>query len=208
MSFARSGNVGVKGHKEEIVIMRTAITVLLFALLSAAARGEDRASQDEDWASQDFNLSTLKTWGTKHYTYSVREPDGKTASVLGTVSLSTELTDDAVILNDNYQMTYRGETLSLQIIHTCVKDKFLSPTRIESKGEGSDEVATFVATIAEGKAMIRTQDGRESVRDLPDGTITMAAMMRLVTLVSRTPRKTSMSPTGRSSRRLTAAREQ
>jgi len=170
--------------------MKRAAAVLLSALLSAFAQSEDSSSQDADWASLDVNLSTLKTWGTRHYTYSAREPGGKTTKVLGTVSLSTELTDDAVILKDNYQMTYRGEKFSLEIIHTCRMDNFLSPTRIESKGEGSDEVATFVATIAEGKAMIRAQDGRESVRELPDGTITMAAMMRLVTLVSRTPGKT------------------
>jgi len=170
--------------------MKTATTVLSLALLSAVAQGEDRASQDADWASLDVNLSALKTWGTKHYTYSAREPGGKATKVLGTVSLSTELADDAVILKDNYQMTYRGEKLSLEISHTCKQDNFLSPTRIESKGEGSDEVATFVATVANGKATVRPQDGRQSARDLPEGTITIAAMMRLVTLVSRTPGKT------------------
>ncbi|MCX6868663.1 MAG: hypothetical protein NTV46_21160 [Verrucomicrobia bacterium] len=48
----------------------------------------------------DIILSALKTWGTKHYTYSAREPGGKATNILGTVSLSTELTDDAVILKD------------------------------------------------------------------------------------------------------------
>jgi len=32
--------------------------------------------------------------------------------------------------------------------------------------------------------------GRQSVREIPEGTIAMAAMMRLVTLASRTPGKT------------------
>lgn len=170
--------------------MRAATIVLLLALVSAVGQAEDTASQEADWASQDITLPALKTWATKHYTYSAREPGGKATNILGTVTLSTELTDDAVILKDKYQMTYRGERVSLEIIHTCGKDNFLSPTRIESKGEGSDEVATFVATVAKGKAMVRARDGRQSVRDLPDGTITMAAMMRLVTLVSRTPGKT------------------
>ena len=169
--------------------MRVATIVLLLTLVSAIGQAEDTASQAADWASQNLTLSALKTWGTKHYTYTAREPGGKATDILGTVSLSTELTDDAVILKDKYQMTFRGEKVSLEIIHTCVKDNVLSPTRIASKGEGSDEVATFIATVAKGKAMVRTQDGRQSVRDLPDGTITMAAMMRLVTLVSRTPGK-------------------
>lgn len=170
--------------------MKTVIITLQLALLLASAQAEEKPSQDTDWASLNINLPALNAWGTKTYTYSAREPGEKETNVLGTVSLSTTLRDDAVILEDNFQITYEGEKLSLQMIHTCKKDNFLTPTRIESKGEGSDEFSTFVATVANGKATVRAQDGHQSVRDFPKGTITTAAMMRLVTLVPRMPGKT------------------
>ena len=170
--------------------MRSFTIILLAVLLSAVGQAEDTASKDADWGSQDINLSALKTWGTKHYIYSHCNADGEVLNALGTVSLSTELTDDAVILKDKYQIQITpGEVgiASLELIQNCKMDIFLSPTRIESKGEGHEEFATFVATVAKGKAMVREQDGKQSVRDLPDGTITMASMMRLVTLVPGKP---------------------
>ncbi|MEK6249826.1 MAG: hypothetical protein N2C12_16700, partial [Planctomycetales bacterium] len=153
------------------------------------AEAQDAEPSDEAWSSLNIPLPALKTWGTKHYAFSSREPDGKAATINGTIALSTEVNKNAVLLRDSFQLAYGGKKLSLEITHTCQKDNFLSPTRIESKGKGSDEVATFVAVVAKGLATIRSQDGHTSTREVPKGTITMAAMMRLVTLVPRTPGK-------------------
>jgi hypothetical protein len=176
--------------KKQIPSSRKVLVVLQMGLLCTSLQAQEIAPPDEEWSSLKIKLSALKTWGTKQYTYSAREPGGKVAKIIGTIALSTEVTEDAVLLRDSFQITYRGENLSLEMAHTCRKDNFLSPTRIESKGEGSDEVATFVATVTKGKATVHSQDGGNTTREIPEGTITTAAMMRLVTLVPRTPGKT------------------
>ncbi|MFC1461390.1 hypothetical protein ACFLQR_02590 [Verrucomicrobiota bacterium] len=168
--------------------MRKLVLVLQMVMVCALAQAQE--GPGTEWSSLKLTLTSLKNWGTKHYSYSAAEPGGKVTNIIGTITVSTELTEDAIVLRDSFQMTYRGERLSLEMVHTCRKDNFLSPTRIDSKGEGSDEVATFVATITKGKATVRSQDGRKTTRDIPDGAITMAAMMRLVTLVPRTPGNT------------------
>ena len=146
---------------------------------------------DTAWDALDNSLSSLQSWGTRNYTYSVRERGSNKTTIVGTVSLSTELRNDSVLLIDKFDITYRGEQLLIEIIHTCGKDNFLSPSQIEIKAEGGiDEVASFVATVAKGQATIRMQDGRQSVRELPEGTITTAAMMRLVTTVPQIPNRT------------------
>jgi hypothetical protein len=76
------------------------------------------------------------------------------------------LADDAILLNDSMQITYRGKKLSLDLTHRCQKDNFLSPVRIESKEAGDDEFGTFVVTIDGEKATVRS-DGREREMELP-----------------------------------------
>lgn len=191
---AATGSPGIGGKKQEMrkresIMLRNVLIILHMVLLSASLPAQEIDTPDKEWGSLEITLSALNTWGTRQYTYSAREPGGKATRIIGTTTMSTEVTEDAVILRDSFQITYKGEKLSLEMVHTCRKDNFLSPTRIESKGEGSDEVASFVATVADGKATVRFQDGRDATREIPDGTITMAAMMRLVTLVPRTPGK-------------------
>ena len=173
--------------------MKTLTTILLSVLLSGVGHSDDTASKDADWASLNINLAALKSWGTKRYTYSRCNPDGKVLKVHGTVSLFTELADDKVILKDKCHLQLKpvGEGMaSLELIQTCRKDNFLSPARIESKGEGYDDFTTFVATVAKGKATVRSEGEKQTVRDVPDGAITDSALWRLVTLVDRTPGKT------------------
>lgn len=167
--------------------MRRALMALPVGLLCAGILAEE--GRDTDWSSLKLTLRDLKTWGARHYTYSAREPGGKEVSLSGKVTLTTELKEDAVVLRDSFQVTYKGEKISLDMVHTCRKDAFLSPTRIESEGKGDGEAVTFAATVADGRAEVRRADGRVTTREVPHGTITMAAMMRLVTLVPRTPGK-------------------
>jgi hypothetical protein len=87
-------------------------------------------------------------------------------------------------LEDSFALIYRGKEISLRLTQQCHKDNFLSPKRIESKGEGDDEVSTFVATIDGGKLKAQVR-GRDKEFDLPDGTVTSSAFFRLVTLLPR-----------------------
>lgn len=91
-----------------------------------------------------------------------------------------------MVLRDRFDITYRGQRMTLETVHACRQDNFLSPTRIESKGEGSDEVRTFVAMVDNGKAVVHSANRPDTVQEIPAGTITAAGMMRLVTLVPRT----------------------
>ncbi len=167
--------------------MRTVLIALKLSLLLASGQAEETPSHATDWASLEINLSSLETWGTKHYSYSVREPGETEMKTLGSSSITTEITDNLIILRDRHSIRYRGEDLRLEMIHTCRKDNFLSPTRIESQGTGSDEVHSFIATVNQGKATVRVKGGREGAFDIPEGTITNAAIFRLVTLVPGTP---------------------
>ena len=168
-------------------MLKTLIILAHLALLTSALQAEDTTSPETEWGSQNLELDSLKTWGTRHYSFSAREPGRKSASLSGSMTLATEVTPHALILRDNFQITYKGEKLSLKMVYTCKKDNFLSPKRIESKGEGSDEFGTFEATITSGTATIISEHMRKKSRKIPHGTITTAAMLRLVTLVPRTP---------------------
>ena len=82
-------------------------------------------------------------------------------------------------MKDKYQVNYRGEDKVIEVIHHCKMDKFLSPVKIELKGE-ADEAPSFVASVENGKAKTVLNNGKEFIKDLPDGTITTYAMMRLL----------------------------
>jgi hypothetical protein len=98
--------------------------------------------------------------------------------------LKTEVGPDSITLGDTFALIYRGKELSLHLTHQCRKDNFLSPKRIESKGEGDDELETFVATVDGGKATNRSGKGVREI-ELPEGTVTSSAFFRLVTLLPR-----------------------
>jgi hypothetical protein len=139
------------------------------------------AQETQDLGSLSLDLNRLKKWGTREYTYEASRP-GYTGT--GRIVLKTEITDDGVVLDDQVKITSREKESSLELTHQCKKDKFLSPKKIESKGKGDDEFRDFVATIDEGKATVRL-DGKVQQREVPDGTITMWAFFRLVTLLPR-----------------------
>ena len=65
----------------------------------------------------------------------------------------------------------------------CRKDQYLSPLKIECEGKGNDEMPTFKATIKDGQAEI-SGPGR-GLKKIPEGTVTSAAFMRIVTQLPR-----------------------
>jgi hypothetical protein len=136
-------------------------------------------------ASLDLDLTRLKTWGTRTYTYEVSLPGSNEKSIIGRIVLNTELAADCIVLHDSMVIRFGGKKLSLDLEHRCRKDSFLSPLRIESKGEGDDELGTFVATINNEKAIVRSEDGERGMA-IPHGVVTASALFRLVTLLART----------------------
>lgn len=142
------------------------------------------AQETKDLGSLELDLNRLKKWGTREYTYEASRPGSGEKEIAGRIVFKTEVTDDGVILDDRMEITYRGEELSLELTHQCRKNNFLSPKQIESKGEGDDELGTFVATIEDGKAAVRS-GGKERQLELPPGTVTAWAFFRLVTLLPR-----------------------
>ncbi|MDY0167623.1 MAG: hypothetical protein RBS80_13835 [Thermoguttaceae bacterium] len=134
--------------------------------------------------SLDLDLGRLKDWGTKTYTYEASRPGSSEKTIMGRFVLKTEVADDAVILDDRIEIETRGEKLTLHLTHRCKKDNFLSPVLIESKGEGDDEFGTFVVTIDEERAAVRS-DSRERKMKLPKNVVTFSAFFRLVTLLPR-----------------------
>jgi len=140
-----------------------------------------------DDGTQDFpkgDLSLLKSWKTRSYTYNGISPGNNEVSNFGTITLKTIVKNDAILLDDQMKLTYRGKQLSLHLKHTCRRDRFLSPLRIESEGSGDDEVGTFVVTVDGTTASVK---GKRKDRkfNLPRDTVTSWAFMRLVTLLPR-----------------------
>ena len=154
------------------------VWVVLFLALPA------HAQEAKPLGSLPLDLNRLKTWGTKVYTYEASRPGGSEKTIIGRVALETEVTGDLVVLNDRMEISFRGKKLSLDLTHRCKRDNYLSPFRIDSKGEGDDELGTFVVTIDGEKATVRSEDGEREM-ELPHDVVTWSAFFRLVTLLPR-----------------------
>jgi hypothetical protein len=141
-------------------------------------------SVEQEWATININPAALKSEDSMTYNFSYRKRDDKDFTSIGTLSLYTKVTSDEVLMKDKYQVKYRGEDKVIEVIHHCKMDKFLSPIKIELNGK-ADEASSFVASIKNGKAKTVLSNGKEFIKDIPDGTITTYALMRLLTLVSR-----------------------
>ena len=143
-------------------------------------------SGEQDWKTINIDPAALKSEDSRTYTFSYLKRNEEKFTSIGTLSLYTKVTSDEVLMKDKYQVNFRGEDKVIEVIHHCKIDKFLSPVKIEFKGE-ADEASSFVASVENGKVKTELTNGKEFIKDLPDGTITTYAMMRLLTLV---PRKT------------------
>ena len=128
----------------------------------------------------DFNAGSMN-WGTQRYKFTLIKNEEKTE--LGSVTLRSKLSGDQVLLTDEYLLSIGGKPMSLNMTQVCRKDQYLSPVKIECKGKGSDEMPTFKATIKDGQAEI-SGPGR-GLKKIPEGTVTSAAFMRIVTQLPR-----------------------
>ena len=128
----------------------------------------------------DFNAGSMN-WGTQRYKFTLIKNEEKTE--LGSVTLRNKLSGDQVLLTDEYLLSIGGKPMSLNMTQVCRKDQYLSPQKIECEGKGNDEMPTFKATIKDGQAEI-SGPGR-GLKKIPEGTVTSAAFMRIVTQLPR-----------------------
>ena len=129
----------------------------------------------------DFKGFGTVNWGTKRYKFTLFKNEEKIE--MGSVTLRNKLTRDRVILTDEYLLRFEGKPISLNMTQVCRMDQYLSPVKIEFKGKGSDEFETFKATIKDGQAKV-SGPGRGLMK-IPEGTVTSAAFMRIVTQLPR-----------------------
>ena len=128
----------------------------------------------------DFNVEKVN-WGTQRYKFTLIKNEEKIE--LGSVTLRNKLAKDRVILTDEFLLRIEGKPISLNMTQVCLKDQYLSPVKIECKGKGDEEFPTFKATIKDGQAKIEGQ--RNGMMEIPKGTVTSSAFMRIVTQLPR-----------------------
>jgi hypothetical protein len=129
----------------------------------------------------DFKGFGTVNWGTKRYKFTLFKNEEKIE--MGSVTLRHKLTRDRVILTDEYLLRFEGKPISLNMTQVCRMDQYLSPVKIECKGKGDEEFPTFKATIKDGQAKI--EGPRDGMMEIPKGTVTSAAFMRIVTQLPR-----------------------
>jgi hypothetical protein len=129
----------------------------------------------------DFKGFGTVNWGTKRYKFTLFKNEEKIE--MGSVTLRNKLTRDRVILTDEYLLRFEGKPISLNMTQVCRMDQYLSPVKIECKGKGDEEFPTFKATIKDGQAKI--EGPRDGMMEIPKGTVTSAAFMRIVTQLPR-----------------------
>ena len=132
----------------------------------------------------DFNEGAMN-WGTQRYKFTLIK--NKEKIELGSVTLRNKLIGDRVILTDEFLLSIEGKPMSLNMTQVCLKDQYLSPVKIECKGKGSDEMPTFKAIIQDGEAKIERKLPFKisNSKQIPEGTVTSAAFMRIVTQLPR-----------------------
>ena len=132
----------------------------------------------------DFNAGSMN-WGTQRYKFTLIKNEEKIE--LGSVALRNKLTQDRVILTDEYLLSIKGKPMSLNMTQVCLKDQYLSPLKIECEGKGNDEMPTFKATIQDGEAKIERKLPFKisNSKQIPEGTVTSAAFMRIDTQLPR-----------------------
>ncbi|MBC8347240.1 MAG: hypothetical protein O3A82_02865 [Verrucomicrobia bacterium] len=153
-------------------IYRTLLVFLVFTL------GESIFAEAKPLP--DFNVEKVN-WGTQRYKFTLIKKEEKIE--MGSVTLSNKLTGDRVILTDEFLLRIEGKPISLNMMQVCLKDQYLSPVKIECKGKGDEEFPTFKATIKDGQAKI--EGPRDGMMEIPKGTVTSAAFMRIVTQLPR-----------------------
>lgn len=163
-------------------LVSSMLRVTATALLSLAFVAPVSAAEPTPLSELKLDLDRLKTLVEQKYTYEAKAPGGQENAGAGTVVFATVVKGNEVLLQDKMKLTHRGNELSLDLIHHCRKDNYLSPTRIESQGEGDDEVATFTAVVQNGKAKVEIE-GRERVIELPPDTVSFSALIRLLPLL-------------------------
>lgn len=186
--------IGYLGLSEHEADLRRLLASRHPAVSQAAGRALEMLGVNEDvdggigaavpLQKADLDLSRLKAWGTRSFTYGAERNGERTA--LGTVTMAVEVHDQQVKLTDAWDLAWQGKKVRLNLETTCRRNSLLRPTAIRSVGEGDDEVGTFTVEVGDAAATVARDGGRTRKIDFPADTLTDVAMFRIFTLLPRT----------------------
>jgi len=119
--------------------------------------------------------------GERWYVWSLR---GKPSGYFHVSRGNSRVATAPIVLTHQFVVSYRGKRMSLTMKTLCKADGRFTPVRIESRGEGDDELGTYEAKIdwgANGEGVLKTElRGRKKELRLPKGTVTGFALFEVV----------------------------
>ncbi len=136
-------------------------------------------------ASLDLPLETLAGWGRREFTY--RMLRGGTAQDMGTVVLTTQVQDGRFTFTDRTDLQWQGAPYWLELSAAGPLRGELRPQTLDVKGttdDGDGATFEFKATFDAASASVDSK-GNAKTREVPAGTLSDAALHRLVTLLPR-----------------------
>jgi hypothetical protein len=159
------------------------LAVLGVILMLDGVSAEQRHNTPTPLQKVAFKLDTLRNWGTRTFDYHI-ERDGKRTH-LGTVTMSTEVGQDKVVLHDVWMLTFRGKKISLDLTIECEPNSLLRAKKVTSVGTGDDEVGTFMLVINKNTGSVKNDNGRTRQIDFPSDTLTDVAQFRVFSMLPR-----------------------
>lgn len=146
-------------------------------------RGIERAVKKRD-VKRDVKRDGKKSGGKRDVKSDGKKRDVKRVHV-GTVTMSTKVGKDTIVLHDVWKLTYRGKKVSLDLTIECEANSLLRTKKVTSVGKGDDEFGTFTLVIKKNKGIATTENGRTKQIDYPSGTLTDMALFRVFTMLPR-----------------------
>jgi len=162
------------------------MSVLFAVALSVAVAptaGAQRAAAPPPLNAATLDLDGLDDWGRRSYRYIRIEPERRRA--IGTVALETELSGRKVTMRDAWSIESDGAMLSWRMKADWDRGGLMEPTKVVANGTETDELASYRMQVVAGLATIRDLEGARSEMELPEGVVTDAALLRIVTLLPR-----------------------
>ncbi|MFT5527803.1 MAG: hypothetical protein ACI9HK_005788, partial [Pirellulaceae bacterium] len=149
--------------------------------------GHTQAAEPVRLADVKLDFEKLKNWKEKEYSFRV-SAGGNPEDSLGKFIFRTIVTADEIVLQDTLEAFHRGQLVALHVSQHCQKINSLSPTSIETKGEGDEELGTLNITF-DGKQVTVKGTGADRKLEIEQPIVTAFAFARIVTLL---PKKKGM----------------
>lgn len=134
----------------------------------------------------DLPLERLAAWGRREFRYELRQ--GTQVQLLGTVTLSTVLERGELVLEDRVDIVLDGAAHWQEVQSTGPLARELRPSGLRVRGTAEDGGAAPELLADLDATSLRARVGEATRSEaLPPGTVTDAALWRLLTLLPRRP---------------------